>query len=119
MLDLNLSDIDKRHETSVCIMFQNIQFFGKENRRVVANDFGYEQADIILLVECHNLTSHRAEVEKVFKNTHDLIHFTAVTENFCSNGQVCYVRKNEHKNRMRFLAHNANDFNMAEETKIR
>ena len=92
-------------------MFQNIQHFGKENRRVVANDFGYEQADIIFLVECHNLSSHRGEIEKVFKNTHDLIHFTAGTDNFTSNGQVCYVRKNVHKNRMRFLAHNANDFN--------
>ena len=36
---------------------------------------------------------------------------TPGTENFCSNGQVCYVRKNEHKSRMRCLAHNANAFN--------
>ena len=47
LLDLSHNDIAKRQQSSVTIIFQNICRFDS-NRRALANDFGYEQADIIL-----------------------------------------------------------------------
>ena len=110
LLDLDPNDVEHRHiEHSVTIMFQNIQRFDA-NRRALANDFGYEQADIVLMVECHNKTNERSLAQVVFGQTHQLVYYSSGTDLNASNGQACYVRKSHHSNRLRLVAHNANDF---------
>ena len=90
------------------IMFQNIQSFNA-NKEKISRDFGYQQADIILLVECHNRANLIHEADRLLSNQgYEMINFTYGTELNASNGQICYVRKGDHANNLNFVAHTAN-----------
>lgn len=91
----------------VSIVFQNIQNF-RSNREKLANDFGYQRADLILLVECHNYTNRRLEASRLLQHSHELVHYTSARGLNTSHGQICFVRKGIHHERLKFVAHNAN-----------
>ncbi|CAF1147748.1 unnamed protein product, partial [Brachionus calyciflorus] len=86
-------------------MFLNIQSFNS-NKNAMASDFGFQRADIILLVECHNVLVTRQHASRLLEKTHRLEHFTSGTNEKSSCGQMCYVR-NEYTNRVKFLADNS------------
>ncbi|CAF1054687.1 unnamed protein product [Brachionus calyciflorus] len=87
------------------ILFLNIQSFNS-NKKAIASDFGFQKADIILLVECHNVLVTREHASRLFHNTYRLEHFTSGTSEKSSCGQICFVR-NEHSNKLKFLADNS------------
>ncbi|RMZ96632.1 hypothetical protein BpHYR1_021479, partial [Brachionus plicatilis] len=59
-----------KRTSDLTIMFQNIQSFNS-NKENVKYDFGYEQADVIFLSECHNRKNFRQnEAKLLFDNYH-------------------------------------------------
>jgi endonuclease/exonuclease/phosphatase family metal-dependent hydrolase len=99
--------LDQAQDT-LKIVFQNVQNFRK-NRDQLATDYGYMNADIMLLVECHNTSAQRTSAEHCLLTSkgYEMVHFTYGTSMGSSNGQICYVRSSL-RNRLRLVAHTAN-----------
>lgn len=89
---------------SVNIIFQNICNL-KANKHQLTNDYGYKQADIILLNECHAYPHQFMDTSRLFNSeTHEMIHFSCGNKSLnSSNGQVCFVRKSLLKSRSNSL----------------
>ncbi|CAF1134670.1 unnamed protein product [Brachionus calyciflorus] len=98
--------IQEQKSQDLSIIFLNIQSFN--------SNFGFQKVDIILLVECHNVLVTRQHASRLFEKKHRLEHFTSGTNEKYSCGQMCYIR-NEHSNRVKFLADNAGPIGLYEQ----
>ncbi|RNA03327.1 ATP-dependent DNA helicase, partial [Brachionus plicatilis] len=62
--------------SDLTIMFQNIQSFNS-NKENVKYDFGYKQADIIFLSECHNRKNFRQNEAKLLFDNYHLVYYSS------------------------------------------
>jgi endonuclease/exonuclease/phosphatase family metal-dependent hydrolase len=102
-----LGNDEHLYDFDLSIMFINIQSFNTY-KNSLANDYGFKNADIILLGECHNVLVTREHAARVFQQTHDMVYFTSGTNEQSSCGQICFVRR-EKSNKLKLVADNANE----------
>jgi hypothetical protein len=102
-----LGNDEQLNDYDLSIIYINIQSFNTY-KNSIANDYGFKNADVILLGECHNVLVTREHAARVFQQTHDMIHFTSSTNEQSSCGQICFVRR-EKSNKLKLVADNANE----------
>ncbi|CAF0837309.1 unnamed protein product [Brachionus calyciflorus] len=71
-------------------------------------DFGYQCADMIFLVECHNNPVYRQQADEILNQTHTGIHYSSSIQPDASNGQITFVRNQHgHMTRTIFVGNNS------------
>lgn len=89
----------------LCINIQSLN----SNRAKLKRDFGFLNADLIFLVECHNNLHYRIQANVLFDQTHNMIYFSSYYDPSStnpSNGQILYERKTNGPSRVRLIANN-------------
>jgi hypothetical protein len=98
---------DENIANELNILCMNIQSLNA-NRSKIKRDFGFSNADIILLVECHNNLNYKLQASILFDKTHQMIHFSSyydAKETNSSIGQICFIKRNKNLS-IRFVANN-------------